>query len=145
MQCNQFICIYLIRRMITLVFLVKLQQITKIKARTVSNSFCKLRLVICTIKWNGYMVSNMSMTLKVFSDPLVIWAWFKIGIHLVVSNHYTVHSYDIVNKRQRKLRLGWFVRANSSAITDITIDSIHSRWPVAPHMSRQYNSSTICI
>ena len=45
----------------------------------------------------------------------------------VVSNHYTVHSYGIVNKRQHNLNLGCFVRANISAITDITIDWIHSR------------------
>jgi len=59
--------------MITVVFLVKLQQITKIKLYTLSKSFCKLRLVIFTIKRIGYMVSDMSMILKVFSDPLIIW------------------------------------------------------------------------
>lgn len=145
MPCNQFICIYLIGRMITVVFLVKLQQITKIKVHTVSNSFCKLRLVISTKKWFGYMVSNMSMILKVFSDPLVTWNWFKTGIHLVVSNHYTVHSYGIVNKRQHTLRLCCFVRANSSAITDITTDWIHCWWPVTTHTSRQCNTPTIYI
>jgi len=36
--------------MITVVFLAKLEQITKIKGHTVSNSFCKFRLVISTIK-----------------------------------------------------------------------------------------------
>ena len=140
-------CCYFYILMIALVFLVKLLQITEIKFRTVSNSFCKLRRVVSTIKWTGCMVSNIPMILKVFSDPLVTWPWFKTGINLVVSNHYTVHSYDIVNKRQRTLRFGCFVRANSSAITDITIDWIHTRirWPVTPHTSRQYNTTTIYI
>jgi hypothetical protein len=72
------------------------------------------------------MFSNMSVILKFFAEPLVMCALFKTGIHLV-SNHYTVHSYGIVNKRQRTLRLGCFVRANSSAITDTTTGWMHSR------------------